>query len=216
MLNLKDKHKKRKTRSSGGAIIAENAAVMYALFFIIFFPLVDLAALGLRAFCLWYCCNQAAMAGSKGSKWSPMSTNTNPYAIWGFSDSDMWYSTSMQDQATNTFSSAIHMFSGISVNSGYPQLSVVLTAINHSDSTNNQANASSVTFSSSQLPLTSSSTPAVVDPSQYIAVLRVTVKGKVQPFLPVPFFVGVPGLSAPFNMTINADQQIENPMALSS
>lgn len=163
--------------------------------------------MGLRAFCLWYCCNQAAMAGSKGTQWSTGSST-------GVSSGSTYY-TSIQDQAKNTLTQTAALFSGISV-TGTPQLSVILTAINHSSASINQPTASTVTLTSGQLPLTANSTPPVADPSQYVPILRITVTGSIQPFLPVPFPFPVPGLTAAFPMTINADQQIENPMALNN
>jgi len=211
MLNTNTK--KIKKRSTAGAIIAENAAVLYVLFVLIFFPLIDLAAMGLRAFCLWYACNQAAMAGAKGSQWSSGYSN-------GVS-SGLTYYTSIKDDATNVANSTAKMFSGIAINNGYPQLSVILTGIAHSDTTNNQASVATVPIPSAELPLSSAGAqkaglPSVVDNSQYVPILRVTVQGTIQPFLYVPFFFSVPGLNSPFQMTIQADQQIENPLALSS
>ncbi len=208
MLYKKNTNRKITKRSASGSIIAENASVLYVLFFLIFFPLLDLSAMGLRTFFLWYSCNQAAMAGSKGTQW----TTGNATGVSSGSD----YYSSIQTQATNTFTSAVNMFSGISVTSGYPQLSVILTAIQHSDTANNQADASTVTLTGSQLPLTSNSTPPAVDTSQYVPILRVTVKGTIQPFMIIPWFMSVPGLNTSFPVTITSDQQIENATALNS
>jgi len=214
MLNTNSKHKKIKKRSIGGSLIAENAGVLYVLFVLIFFPLVDLAAMGLRTFCLWYACNQGAMAGAKGTQWTAGAVAT------GVSSGSSYY-TSIQTQAISAVNNAAAIFSGISVNAGYPQLSVILTGIAHSDTVNNQTSVATVIIPSGNLPLGSaaaqkSSLPLVVDNSQYVPILRVTVVGTIQPFIKVPFFINVPGLSSSFQVTIQADQQIEDPLSLST
>ncbi len=201
MSNDKTKYKKIKRRSRRGSLIAENASVLYALFLFLFFPLLDLGAMGMRTFFLWFTCNQAAMAGSKGTKWST-----------GNKTGSTNFATSIQTQTTTTATSVASMFSGISISSGYPKLSVTLQAIQHSDTTNNQASASTVTYKNgSGLPL---STP--LDTSQYIPILSVQINGTVQPFIPIPFPIAVPGLTKSFTVSIVSEQQIENANALSS
>ena len=197
--NIESKAKKR--RAQHGSLIAENAVVLYVLFFFLFFPLVDLGAMGLRTFFLWYTCNQSAMAGSKGTQWSPGNNTTNTN-----------YETSIQTQATTTATSVSHMFSGISINSGYPTCTVILSPINHTDTEANQASAPPITYTNgSGLPL---ATP--MDVSQYIPILRVQINGTVQPFIQVPFPIAIPGLTTAFQVSIVSDQQIENAYALST
>lgn len=199
----KDSHNAVKQRSRRGSLIAENAGVLYLLFFFLFFPLLDLGAMGLRTFFLWFACNQAAMAGSKGTKWSAGNLNS--------ADN---YSKSIQTQGTTTAQSVVAMFSGITMNAGYPRYTVILRAIQHSDTDPdvNQTSATTVTYpNGSGLPLT---TP--VDTSQYVPILRVQLNGIVQPFIRIPFPLDVPGLTTSFPVSIVSDQQIENANALSS
>jgi len=201
MLNNKIKSKTIKRRALRGSIIGENAVVLYVLFFFLFFPLMDLGGIGVRMFFLWFACNQAAMAGSKGTKWS---------AINNVTPGD--YATSIQTQAINTANSVAGNFSGITISPGYPKLNVILTAIQHSDTTNNQPSVATLTYpGGAGLPLAS---PA--DPSQFVPILQVQINGTIQPLILVPFLVGIPGLSQPFNVTIYTEQQIEDIAALAS
>ncbi len=189
----------RKRRSLRGSLIAESSATLYLLFLFLFFPLLDLGAMGLRMFFLWYACNQSAMAGSKGAKWSlgNVGGTTN-------------YANSIKTQATTTAANVVAAFSGVSINSGYPQLNVILQAIQHSDTTNNQPSAATVTYpNGAGLPLA-----APIDSSQYVALLQVQIVGQVQPFIQVPFINNVPGLSAPFTVKLSSTQQIEDPNSL--
>lgn len=170
-------------------------------YFSLFFPMLDLGALGLRLFFAWFACNQAAMAGSKGEKWSTgnsvVSTN---------------YATSIQTQAVNTATSFANAITGITITSGYPKFTVILRAIQHSDTANNQVAAATQTFvGGAGLPLAN---PA--DSSQYVPILQVQVNCTIQPLIIVPFMPNIPGLSKSFNITINTEQQIENIQALCS
>jgi hypothetical protein len=199
MLNSKSQSKIIKRRLRRGSLIGENACVLYLLFLFIFFPLLDLGAMGLRMFCLWFACNQAAMAGAKGTKWSVgnVSGSTN-------------YANSIQTQAMAAATNTVNAFSGISMNAGYPKLTVILRAIEHSDTSANQISAATSTYTGTG-PL---ATP--VDISQYVPILQVQIMGVVQPFITIPFLVGVPGLSSPFTVNIYSQQQIEDAQALSS
>jgi hypothetical protein len=201
MLKNGIKYTFRKSRSLHGSVTAETACVLYVLFLFMVFPLLDLGAIGLRTFFLWFACNQSAMAGSKGTKWSTGN-------VAGTTD----YAKSIQTQATSAATSVAGMFSGIKISSGYPKFTVILRAIAHSDTSVNQASATTISYiNGAGLPLT-----APMDTSQYIPILRVQILGTVQPFIPIPFFVAIPGLTAPFTLSIVSDQQIEDAQALSS
>jgi hypothetical protein len=183
---FKELNLKRKYKSYKGAIIEENVAALYLLFIFLFFPMLDLASMGLRAFFLWFACEQAAMAGSKGTIWS-----TNNYANN--------YYTSIQTQTTSTANSVVNIFTGIQVTSG-PTLTVIAQAIPNSGATTTVWTPSTSTF---------------LDKSLYIPILQVSMTGTVQPFIIIPFIPNVPGLNTPFTMTVCSQQQIENPTALS-
>jgi len=201
MLNSRIKSKTIKRRALRGSLIGENAVVLYVMFFFLFFPLVDLGGIGIRMFGLWFACNQAAMAGSKGTKWSLVNNNSTGN-----------YATSIQTQATTTANNIAKLFTGIAITAGYPKLNVILRAIQHSDTVNNQISAATSTYpGGAGLPLAN---PA--DPSQYVPFLQVEVNGTIQPLIEVPFLVGIPGLSKSFNVTIYTEQQIEDIDALAS
>jgi len=180
--------RKAKYRSCRAAIIEENVAALYLLFLFLFFPMLDLATMGLRAFFLWFACEQAAMAGAKGTVWSNTAYPNNYY-------------TCIQTQAQSAATSFVNMFSGITVTSG-PNLVVIAQAIpNTSAATINPYTPSPSTY---------------LDKSLYVPILQVTMTGTVQPFIVIPFIpMSIPGLNAPFTMTVMSEQQIENPTALS-
>ena len=211
MLRKKNQYRNR-YRTSRAAIMVEHSLVLYMLFFFLFFPMINLATMGLRTFFLWFACNQAAMAGAKGTQWMYGSVETE----------DNVYFTGIQNQAITTCNSIVNMFSGITITSvptaeGYgsspnangPILQVILTAIKHSDTTNNQASASTLTYAANQLPL--AITP---DPSQYVPMLKVSLTGTIAPLIPIPLPFSVAGLNKSFSVTVCSEQQIENPYAL--
>jgi hypothetical protein len=70
----------RKTRNGAGYAIAEMPAVLYALFILMVFPLLDLAAITLRyAFCT-LAVNEAAMDGATCKTFQTDSSATEPSA----------------------------------------------------------------------------------------------------------------------------------------
>jgi hypothetical protein len=175
-------------RCCNGAITEEAVVSLWFLFVFMFFPLLDYSAMGLRAFFLWYACEQGAMAGAKGTEWSTTSYANNYY-------------TSIQTQAKNTVTNVIGAFSGITLTSG-PTLTVIAQAI---------PNTSATTIDP-YVPTTST----FLDKSLYVPLLQVAVTGQIQPFIVIPFLpVSVPGVNTAFTMSVNSQQQIENPSALS-
>jgi len=175
-------------RQSYGAIAEEAVVSLWFLFVFMFFPLLDYSAMALRAFFLWYACEQGAMAGAKGTEWSTTTYSNNYY-------------TSIQTQAKNTVTSAIGAFSGITLTSG-PTLTVIAQAIPYT----------SATTIDPYVP----STSTFLDKSMYVPLLQVAITGKIDPFIVIPFLpTAVPGLNSSFTMTVTSQQQIENPTALS-
>ncbi len=194
MFNRSILKKKARYNSCCGAVTEEAVAALYVLFLFLFFPLMDLAAMGLRSFFLWFACEQGAMAGAKGSIWT-----TTSAASSGNMYTNNYY-TSIQTQAINTANSVVKMFSGITVTSG-PTLTVIAQPIPNT-------NAPTMNFTPS--------TSTFLDKSLYVPILQVTMTGTIQPFISIPFIpISVPGLNAPLTMTVYSEQQIENPTALS-
>ena len=188
-LNQPTSKRKANLRSCCGAITEEAVVSLFVLFIFLFFPLLDLAAMGLRSFFLWFACEQSAMAGAKGTVWSTTNVYSNNYY------------TSIQTQAKTAATTVVNMFSGIQITSG-PTLTVIAQAIPN-------ANAASI------IPYTPT-TSTYLDKSLYVPLLQVAMTGTVQPFIYIPFIpLSVPGLNAPFTMTVYSEQQIENPTALS-
>jgi hypothetical protein len=186
--------KKIKNRTCYGAITEEVIVTLWVLFLFLFFPMVDLATIGLRAFFFWFSCEQAAMAGAKGSVWS-----TNAYISANHLYSSTYY-TSIQTQAINTANTWVQMFSGIQM-TGSPILTVYPQPITNSG-------AGSLT---NYTPTIGS----VLDKSQYIPILQVTMAGYIEPFITIPFIPAqIPGLNAKFPLIVKASQVIENIDAL--
>ena len=179
---------KRRNRSYCGAIAEEVIVSLWILFLFLFFPMMDFAAMGLRSFFFWFACDQAAMAGAKGTEWSNTAYANNYY-------------TSIQTQAKNTANTFVNMFSGITVTSG-PNLTVIAQAIPESGATTINPYVPAV--------------GTYLDKSLYVPILQVSMTGTVQPFIVIPFIpLSVPGLNASFSMSVSSQQQIENITALS-
>ena len=188
MFNGNNSKRKKISKYRRGAIVEENIAVIYLLLFFLCFPMIDLAMIAVRTFFLWFACEQGAMAGAKGTVWSTSTYKNNYY-------------TCIQTQAINTANKVISMFSGVTVTSG-PTLTVIAQAIpNTSGATINPYSPSTSTY---------------LDKSLYVPLLQVSMTGKVQPFITIPFIPGnIPGLNAPFTINVSSEQQIENITALS-
>lgn len=185
--------RRKRYKSQYGAIIAEHTVALYFLFIAFFLPFLDLTAMGLRSFFFWFACDQAAMAGAKGTVWS-----TNTYANN--------YYTSMQTQAINAANNIIHIFSGVKLTSG-PTFTVIAQAIPNSGGVTQVWAPSTTTF---------------LDTSQYVPILQVSMTGTIDPFIVIPlpsniFGVNtkIPGFNASYNLTVTSAQQIENATALS-
>ncbi|MBK9142683.1 MAG: hypothetical protein IPM23_09325 [Candidatus Melainabacteria bacterium] len=184
-------------RSKSGAMTAEYVATLYLLLLFLLFPLLNLAAIGLRSFFLWFACNQATMAGAKAR------TLSTDITIGG-----------------TTYKSAFNL-----VRDRSNQIRAAFPGIDWVDSsTNPKVEILRTAIPNSTPPITYYSpfvctgpgvalSGQVPDVDRYVVTLRVTINGTVSPLLPMtlPGPLAIEGLTAPFDMTVTSEAAFENP-----
>jgi hypothetical protein len=183
-------------RRKTGALSAEFACTLYVLFFLILFPMLNYATLGIRAFFLWFAANQAVMAASKAKTYLrtvyvPISPpNTAFYGAFATAQS-----RAAQIKAA---------FSGISwtTTNSNPNVEIILEPINPASGLSTQT----YSYGNNTAPLGLGNAP---DPSQYVVSCRVVIQGYIAPLIAVPWF-NVPGLSGPVAVTVASQAQYEN------
>jgi len=197
-------HKSARTRR--GALTAEWAMSLYVLFFFFALPLLDYGVLGLRAFFLWFACNQAAMGGSKAH------TLVNPITIGGqvfYGGLSIAYTRALQVK---------NAFGGISWNNAmYPKIWIEFVpfpdAVGSSPPSIPPVGPLTYVSGTTKSPVAS-----VPNSSLYLCEFSVVIVGTIQPFIPIPFLSfgasTVPGLSGPMNMAVQSQAQFENPPGL--
>jgi hypothetical protein len=174
---------------------------MYVLFLFIFFPVLNLGTCGLRAFFLWFACNQATMLAAKSRTFntliyvpdtSPLPQTGTPYP--GAYDTG-------RAQAARVRS----MFPGVNWTTSptNPAVDILLSPIAGSG-----AGPAQVIIGPQPLGLGNSP-----DVNQYVASIRVTINAQVDPLIPVPWF-NIPGLSSPMFLTVSNSSEFENPPGL--
>ena len=189
------------SRRTKGALQAEWAMTMYVLFFFFMFPMLDFAVLGVRAFFLWFACNQAVMAGCKAH------TLVNPVTI-----GTVTYQGALTISTTRA-SNVRSAFPGVNWTTAYPQIFIEFVPLN--------AGVNSPVYYPGLTPpgmtqSTTSTSPVTTlpDMNKYIAEYQVVITGTVLPFIPVPLIGTVPGLSGPVSLTVSSEAQFENPPGL--
>ena len=175
---------------------AEYVATMYVLFLFIFFPVLNLGTCGLRAFFLWFACNQATMLAAKAKTFNtlilvPAGTGT-PYP-------------GAYDTARARAAQVRGMFPGVNwtTNAQNPEVDILQSPIPGSG-------APPLAPVVGPQPLGLGNTP---DVNQYVASIRVTINGQVDPLIPVPWF-NIQGLTSPMFLTVSSAAEFENPPGL--
>ncbi|HNM49566.1 MAG TPA: hypothetical protein PKN86_07685 [Candidatus Obscuribacter sp.] len=179
---------------------AEYVATMYVLFLFIFFPVLNLGTVCLRAFFLWFACNQSVMLAAKAKTFNtlirvPDTATGTPYPGA--------YATAQQRAAQIR-----DMFPGVNfpMSATNPQVDIVVTPIP------NVVPSPGPGFRVIG-PATLASVSHVPDVDSFVYSIRVTIRGSVDPLIPVPWF-NIEGLSAPMNMNVACQAQFENPPGL--
>lgn len=191
---------RRGTRKKKGAMAAEYVATMYVLFLFIFFPVLNLGTVCLRSFFLWFACNQAVVLAAKAKTFNtlirvPDTATGTPYPGA--------YATAQQRAAQIR-----DMFPGINfaMSAINPEVDIVVTPI--PNVTPSPGPGFKVIG-----PATLQSVSHVTDVDSFVYSMRVTIRGSVDPLIPVPWF-SIQGLSAPMNMNVTCQAQFENPPGL--
>jgi hypothetical protein len=174
---------------------AEWVITMYVLFLFMMFPMLDFAVLGLRAFFLWFACDQAAMVGCKAhSLVTPVTIGTQTYlgAI---------------NLSANRAFNVVQAFPGTTITGGYPQIYVIFSPLNPSN--NNPVNYGPLTISTASSPISS-----IPNMNNYVVRYQCVMAGTVLPFIPIPLIGNIPGLSTPAQLTFVSSAVFENPPGL--
>jgi hypothetical protein len=167
---------------------------MYILFLFFMFPMLDFAVLGLRAFFLWFACNQAVMVGCKAHT-----------LVQSVTIGSVTYLGALNLSA-NRAANVAAAFPGISWTTSYPQMNVNFCPL---DTSKGYINYGPMTYSTAASPIST-----LPDMSQYVAEYQVVILGTVNPFIPVPLIGSVPGLSSSAQLQVKSTAQFENPPGL--
>ncbi|MBS2006446.1 MAG: hypothetical protein JST01_05365 [Cyanobacteria bacterium SZAS TMP-1] len=187
---------RRGLRKSKGAMAAEYVATMYVLFLFIFFPVLNLGSCGLRAFFLWFACNQATMLAAKAKTFNTLVYVPDP----GGTPYPGAYDTARARAAQIR-----GMFPGVNwtTNATNPEVDILLSPIPGSG-----AGAAAKIVGPTPLGLGN-----IPDVNQYVSSIRVTINGQVDPLIPVPWF-NIQGLTSPMFLTVSSQAEFENPPGL--
>jgi len=189
---------RKNPRKKRGAIAAEMVATMYVLFLFIFFPVLNFGTCGLNAFFLWFACNQATMLAAKAKTFN---TLVNVPAVGGTAYPGAY------DTARQRAGQIAGMFPGIAwtTNPQNPAVDIILAQIPGTTPTNPLP------------PVTTGPTPLglgnIPNVNTYVPSIRVTIKGQVNPLIPVPWF-NIQGLTSPMFITVSSCSEFENPPGL--
>lgn len=179
-----------------GAITVEYVLTVFVVFLFLFFPLINLGTICVRAFFLWFACNQAVMAGCKAK------TLASDITIGGTTYRCAY---TLANQRANQIRAT---FSGIDWTSSVtnPRIEIMRTPMPNSPPP--------VTY----YPPFVCTGPGVAVPGQapdidkYIVTLRITINGRVFPLIPMTLGnLSIPGLTTPFDMTVRSEAAFENP-----
>jgi len=184
-------------RNRKGALAAEYVATLYLLLMFIVFPLINYATVVLRAFFLWFACNESVVTAVK------CRTFFTPVTIGGILYPGAY--TVAQSRATQIRS----VFPGINwVDAGNnPEVDILVTQITGQPPSVPAPPPKTV----GPTPLGLGNTP---DSGSYVCSLRVKINGWVMPLIEVPWFKNIPGLGGQMNLLVCSEAEFENPPGL--
>lgn len=177
---------------------------LYVLFLFIALPMLDYSILGVRAFFMWFACNQAVMGGSKAH------TLIHKITIG---------SNTFQGAMAIAFTKALDVKNAFGSGNAfswdvtkYPQVYIRYVPIPQISGTTPPALTASGPFSYNTGTVNSSIT-SVPDSNLYMCEFYACIIGQIMPFLPLPLMPW-PGIGAPMNMQVDSTAQFENPPGL--
>jgi hypothetical protein len=194
------KTKTVKFRNRKGAMTAEYVTTLYVLFFFLFFPMLNYGILGMRAFFLWFACNEACITGIK------MRTLCEPVTIGGVT-----YAGAASTAATRANNIAT-AFGGIHWPPGEPEIWINVTPLN-------PTSPPGLTYTPAKIQVTNYFSgpvlPTCPDVNNFICTFIVVIKNAaLDPLIPMPWFSYIPGLGSQLHVTVCCQQQFENPPGL--
>ncbi len=168
-------------RSRRGNAVSELPGVLWLIFIVLLFPLVDFCTMGIRAALVFSACNQASLAASKARSYQ-VGDSTYPSA---------------QDYALSVAQTDCSSWSGVSLNSVSTQ--ILITDINTQVQTRQPGKLTNP-------PDTASNTYQV----------EVTINASIDPLVTVnlPFLANIPGISAPYQLSVTQRNYVENSQGL--
>ncbi len=175
---------------------AEYVATMYVLFLFIFFPVLNLGACGMRAFFLWFACNQATQLAAKAKTFNTLiyvpEPSGTPYPGA--------YATARARaaQVRSWFPGVNWVTSPIN-----PEVRIIRAVIPGSGAAPKPDVVGPGALGPGNIP----------DVDQYVCSIRVTIDGQVDPLIPVPWF-NIQGLTSPMFLRVSSEAQFENPPGL--
>jgi len=169
---------------------------MYVLFLFIFFPVLNLGACGMRAFFLWFACNQATMLAAKAKTF-----NTLVYVPEPSGTPYPGAFATAQARAAQVRG----MFPGVNwtTSNANPEVRIIRAVIPGSGAPALPDVIGPNTLGLGNIP----------DVGEYVCSIRVTIVGQVDPLIPVPWF-NIQGLTSPMFLTVSSEAQFENPPGL--
>ena len=177
---------------------------LYVLFLFIAFPLLNFAVLGVRAFFLWFACNQAVMGGSKAH------TLVHKITIG---------SNSFNGAMAIAFTKALDVKNAFGANGSinwdttiYPKIWIRYVPIPQISGVTPPALPASgpMSYNSSTV---NSPIASIPDSNLYMCEFYAVIVGTISPFLPLPLMPW-PGVGTPMTMQVDSTAQFENPPGL--
>ncbi len=166
-------------RKTSGSSLVELPFVLWIMFILVLFPLVDMTILGIRTLFVYGAAHNACISAARARSFAT-EVDGNPTA---------------QELAQSGAAQAAAVVNGVHIATVTPN--IIITNIQ--------------TGSQTTVPGPLKITP---DSSVNFYQIQVSVSGSVDPFLPVPFPVSVPGLNAPAQISFSDNQYFENPVGL--
>jgi hypothetical protein len=176
-----------KYRRTKGASILETPGVIMLIFLGFCFPLIGLMTFSYRASLLWFSVRDAAYAAATQANFTSGMGPTGKQ--------------NAQDQAVATWNRDTASWTGITPAAGSPAITIIITA----------NPAGTTTTSTTKL--------AKVDTSANIYFMQTTGTATIQPLLGTGWLllfmnVSVPGLNAPYTVSMTQQVYVENPQSL--
>jgi hypothetical protein len=184
-------------RNRKGALAAEYVATLYLLLMFIVFPMINYATVGLRAFFLWFACNEAVITAVK------CRTFFQSVTIGGVLYPGAYVTAQSRAQQIQGVFPGIY-WNNLPTN---PEVDIIVTQIPGQPASVPAPPLKTV----GPTPLGVGHTP---DSGSYVCSLRVSITGWVMPLIEIPWFKNIQGLGGQMNLLVTSEGEFENPPGL--